>query len=142
MNSGVTAYQSIGTGSVVEEASRERLVQMLLDGALARIATAKGHLQRGEAAAKGEQIGKAISIIDGLNASLNPDAGDLSKNLADLYSYMTGRLLSANVDDDPQVLDEVSDLLREIKSAWDILAAQAAAGADPAPNAMTDGASA
>ena len=130
MNSGVTAYQSIGAGSAVEEASRERLVQMLLDGALARIATAKGHLQRGDAAAKGEQIGKAISIIEGLKASLNPEAGDLARNLGDLYGYMGGRLLTANVDDDAKVLDEVADLLHEIKAAWDVLAAQTAAGGE------------
>ncbi len=136
MNSGVTAYQSIGAGSAVEEASRERLVQMLLDGALARVATAKGHLQRGDAAAKGEQIGKAISIIEGLKASLNPEAGDLARNLGDLYSYMGGRLLAANVEDDALILDEVADLLHEIKSAWDVLAAQSVA-TEPVPDGAT-----
>ena len=44
-NSGVNAYQSVGAGGAVGGASREQLVQMLLDGALTRIATAKGHIQ-------------------------------------------------------------------------------------------------
>jgi flagellar protein FliS len=97
---------------------------MLLDGALTRIATAKGHIQRGEAAQKGEQIGKAISIVEGLKASLNPEAGEISANLGDLYSYISGRLLTASTSEDTAILDEVGDLLREIKSAWDVLASQ------------------
>lgn len=123
-NSGVNAYQSVGASGAVGGASREQLVQMLLDGALTRIATAKGHIQRGEAAQKGEQIGKAISIVEGLKASLNPEAGEISANLGDLYTYISSRLLTANTEADTSILDEVGDLLREIKSAWDVLASQ------------------
>ena len=123
-NPGVNAYRSVGASGAVGGATREQLVQMLLDGALTRIATAKGHIQRGEAAQKGEQIGKAISIVEGLKASLNPEAGEISANLGDLYSYISGRLLTANTEEDTAILDEVGDLLREIKSAWDVLASQ------------------
>lgn len=126
---GASAYQNVGIGSAAVGASRERLVQMLLDGALERIATAKGHIQRGESARKGEQIGKAISIVDGLRVSLNPEAGEISANLGDLYTYIGSRLLTANVEDDVSILDEVGDLLREIKSAWDVLAVQTAGSA-------------
>ena len=123
-NSGVSAYQSVGASGAVGGATREQLVQMLLDGALTRIATAKGHVQRGEAAQKGEQIGRAISIVEELKASLNPEAGEIAANLGDLYSYISGRLLAASTAEDPSILDEVADLLREIKSAWDVLASQ------------------
>lgn len=121
---GIDAYQNINVGSGIESASPERLVQMLLDGALERVATAKGHVLRSESARKGEQIGKAISIVEGLKSSLNPEAGELSANLGDLYEYISGRLLQANLADDVSVLDEVADLLREVKSAWDVLATQ------------------
>lgn len=123
---GISAYQSVGSGSAIGEASPERLVQMLLDGALERIATAKGHIQRGKTGPKGEQIGKAISIVEGLRVSLDPGAGEISANLSDLYTYIGSRLLAASAADDISILDEVADLLREIKSAWDVVAAQAA----------------
>ncbi len=119
----VNAYQSIRSVSAIETASREKLVQMLLDGALDRIATAKGHMQRDEHARKGEQIGKAISIVEGLRVSLDPAAGELSANLGDLYEYIGSRLLSANLRNDESLLDEAASLLREIKSAWDVIAA-------------------
>ena len=121
---GVSEYQSVSAGSGIDSASPERLVQMLLDGALERVATAKGHILRKESARKGEQIGKAISIVEGLRISLDPAAGKLSENLGDLYQYINGRLLNANLDDDASLLDEAAYLLREIKSAWDVVAAK------------------
>jgi len=121
-NQAMNAYQQIGTRSAVEGASPQRLVQMLLDGALECIAAAKGNVQRGEIALKGERIGKAISIVEGLRTSLNLDAGELSQNLQDLYDYVGRRLLEANLTDDAAILDEVSGLLHEIKSAWDVVA--------------------
>ena len=119
--SATNAYQTIGSTSSIDSATPERLVQMLLDGALERIAVARGHMQRNDVARKGEQIGKAISIVEGLRASLDPAVGELSANLGDLYSYIASRLLAANLENDEALLDEAASLLREIKSAWDVI---------------------
>ena len=81
---------------------------------------------RGEIAAKGSQIGKAISIVDGLRMSLNPEAGAISQNLEDLYDYIARRLLEANLTNNADILDETAALLHEIKSAWDVLVETAA----------------
>lgn len=106
----------------VAYASPHRLIQMLLDGALEKIAIAKGHMTRGEIQPKGQMIGWAISIIGGLRASLDMSAGgDIAHNLNDLYDYMGRRLLHANLKNDAAALDEVVVLLREIKSAWDAI---------------------
>lgn len=122
----LAAYQSVETSAEVDSARPERLIQMLLDGALNRIYTAKGDLQRGEIASKGIQIGKAISIVEGLRMSLNPEAGDISQNLEDLYEYIGRRLFEANVTNNTEILDEAAALLHEIKSAWDVLVETAA----------------
>lgn len=119
-NSALRQYQQVKTGAAVEEATTHRLIQMLLDGALERLASAKGHIQRGDVQRKGEQIGKAIGIVGGLRASLDFEAGGaLAANLEALYDYMERRLLQANLASDPAILDEVAGLLRQIKSAWD-----------------------
>ncbi len=122
----LAAYQTVETHAEVDSARPERLIQMLLDGALNRIYTAKGELMRGEIAAKGSQIGKAISIVDGLRMSLNPEAGAISQNLEDLYDYIARRLLEANLTNNADILDETAALLHEIKSAWDVLVETAA----------------
>lgn len=119
MNSAIDQYKKIGVSSNVDDASPYRLILMLMDGALARIASAKGHIIRNEIAEKGETIGRAISIIDGLRVSLDKDAGgEIADNLDDLYNYMESRLLEANMNSDIEVLDEVAHLLNEIKGAW------------------------
>ena len=64
---GLTAlkqYQQMGAHSGVMDASPHRLIQMLLDGALSRILSAKASLRQNNIAKKGEQIGGAISIIE------------------------------------------------------------------------------
>ena len=119
-NTALRAYRKMDVESGVSSATPKQLIQMLLRGALGRIAQAKGHMERGEVAKKGEAIGWGISIIDGLRASLNHEiGGEISTNLDRLYEYMSHQLLQANLNDDPELLDEVAALLQQIKEAWD-----------------------
>lgn len=116
-------YQRVGVQSEVFEASPHRLIQMLMQGGLERIAQAKGAIERGLLAERGELIGKAVSIVGGLREPLDHQVGgDLSKNLDSLYEYMMRRLIEANRENDATKLDEVANLLREIKSGWDAIA--------------------
>ncbi len=120
LHSAVQQYNKVSVSSGVESASPHRLIQMLMVGALEKINTAKGHMERGEVSPKGGNISWAISIIDGLRASLDLNTGgEIAQNLDDLYDYMTRRLARANVEDDADILDEVASLLRSIKAAWD-----------------------
>lgn len=116
----VNHYNTIDSYTGVTDADPHQLVQMLLDGALGKIAVVKGLMTRGETARKGEVIGQAISIVGGLRASLDlSTGGELAANLDDLYEYMERRLLEANLKNDVAILDEVTALLREIKTAWE-----------------------
>jgi flagellar protein FliS len=118
-------YSSTKVHSGVEDASPHRLIQMLFEGALERIAQAKGAMQQNQIARKGELIGKAINIIGGLQGSLNDtDGGELAGNLDDLYDYIIRRLTQANFANDMSMLDECGRLLGEIKSAWDAIGSQ------------------
>ena len=112
-------YRTVGTEAAVAEADPHRLIQLLLDGALVRVASARDHMQRGEVARKGECLSQAMSILDGLRASLNAEAGGaIASNLENLYVYMSQRLLEGNLKNDVARLDEVTRLLGEIKGAW------------------------
>lgn len=116
-------YANVGAEAAVTDANPHHLVMLLLGGALDRIAAAKGHVQRGEVAQKGECIGKAIGIVSGLRASLDKEkGGEVAANLDALYDYTALRLLEANAHNDPARLDEVASLLGEIKSAWEAIA--------------------
>ncbi|MDF1588153.1 MAG: flagellar export chaperone FliS [Gammaproteobacteria bacterium] len=105
-----------------ETASPHRLVQMLMEGALDKIRSSKRFMASKDIAKKGENISWAISIIDGLRSCLNVEAGgDFATNLSALYNYMETRLVEANMKDDPEMLDEVAQLLLQVKAGWDAI---------------------
>lgn len=115
-------YQSVNTQAQVFDASPHRLIQMLMEGGISRLAQAKGAMERGQVALKGELISKAIAIIGGLREGLNLEqGGELAANLDSLYDYMVGRLVEANLQNDAALLDEVAELLRNVKTGWDAI---------------------
>jgi flagellar protein FliS len=123
--SAVQHYSSVKVHSGVETASPHRLIQMLFEGALERIAQAKGAMLQNQIARKGELIGKAIAIVGGLQGSLNDkEGGSLAMNLDELYDYIIRRLTRANFENNTEYLDECGRLLGEIKTAWDAIGDQ------------------
>lgn len=114
------AYKKVSTDIALQTASPHQLILMLFDGALAAIALAKTNMLARNPEAKGLAISKAIDIIgNGLKVSLEVEAGgELAQNLSALYDYMIKRLLHANLKNQPAALDEVANLLGEIRSAW------------------------
>lgn len=117
-------YQTVNVHAQISEASPHRLIQMLLEGGLQRLAQAKGAMQYGNLPLKGELLGKAMGIIVGLRDGLDmKKGGELSANLDNLYAYMLQRLSQANLKNDPAMVDEVAGLLREIKEGWDTIPA-------------------
>ena len=113
------AYKQVGLQGSTTDADPHTLITMLMDGAKERLITARNAMERGDIALKGESIGKAVSIIDALRASLDPKANQaLAENLASLYEYMNTRLTQANLRNDASGVTEVLGLLSEIKSAW------------------------
>jgi len=118
--SAMKQYQQVSVHSGIMDASPHRLVQMLMEGALEKIALAKGNMANREIASKGENISKAIAIIGGLQSSLNKEAGgEIAENLGNLYDYMSHRLVIANLRNDESILDEIAGLMVEIKMGWD-----------------------
>ncbi len=126
-NSGthIKAYEKTNAYTGTVFADPHSLITQMFDGALTRIAQAKGAINRKETASKAELISKAILIVGSLEGCLDHDqGGELSRNLASLYEYMSLTLAQANIHNDIVRLDEVSNLMLEIKSAWVQIPAQ------------------
>ncbi len=120
VNKGLKQYNQVVAQSAVGGATPHRLIQMLLEGAINKITMAKGYMNHNDVPNKGSHISWAIAIIGGLRGSLNKEAGGaIAQNLDDLYDYMCRRLVQANLNNQPELLDEVNALLRELKSGWD-----------------------
>ena len=112
-------YQRNQVTTGVAGADPHQLIQLLLDGATERMALARGCIERGDPAGKGERISRTIASVEALRASLNFDVGGgLADRLDSLYDYVIRRLLDANLHADVAALDEASELMEEIRSAW------------------------
>ncbi|WP_027776993.1 flagellar export chaperone FliS [Paraburkholderia caledonica] len=119
-HSGANAYARVGVETGVMGASPHRLIVMLYQGARQAIAQARMHLQQGNVPGRGEAIGKAIQIVEsGLQQSLNLEVGgEIAERLNALYSYMSRRLLEANIKESEAMLVEVDGLLATLEEAW------------------------
>ena len=124
MHKGINQYQQVGAASAAF-ADPHRLIEMLLDGGIDRLAQARGAVHRGDRPAKLKLIGKAFDIIGGLRGGLDLDkGGEVAANLDRLYDYMQRRLVMANARDDASIIDEVMSLLTEIREGWKAIPAE------------------
>lgn len=124
--SGVSAYRDVRAGGA-HGASPHGVVLMMLDGALMRVATARGHIERGEVSAKAESLSRALAIVEALRLALDHErGGEIAHNLENLYDYVSLRITQANLRSSVEPLEEAASLLNEVRLAWAAIAPEAA----------------
>lgn len=127
--SGLAQYRAVNAVVQVQDASPHRLIQLMFEGLLARLASARGQMERRDYQGKGQSIGRAVAIVGALQDCLDLQrGGELAANLDALYDYVQRRLFAANVQNDPAVLDEIVVLIQRIKSGWDAIEPRGRAG--------------
>lgn len=125
MRGSLQAYKRVSVDSQLTSASPHRVIQMLMAGAIERLIQGKVSMEQGNIAVKGERLGKALDIIICLRSSLSmEDGGDIATNLDALYEFMIQQTYKANQENKSELIDDVIDMLREIKSAWEQIPAE------------------
>ena len=139
LNRALNAYAQVDVQVAVDSASPVQIIILLYDGAINALAAAKGKMREMRLAEKGQLVSKAIGIVEGLRSILDHDkGGEIARNLDNLYDYMKRRLVAANLKNEPEGLDEVAQLLGNLREAWvelDARERQATAGAKVLPTA-------
>jgi flagellar protein FliS len=139
MNARVNKYKKEAAKTQLADADPYQVIQMLMAGVLENLAAAKGAIERRDLEAKSKAISKATSIITALRASLDFEVGgELSQNLNALYDYMAERLVDASVENNADIVMEVANLFREIKTAWDAIPVEARIEAEKARASLAD----
>lgn len=115
----LASYGDVKVTTGVSGADNVQLIQMLFDGLIESLATARGHMERGSIVEKSKSLSRAGRIVVGLQGALDFEkGGDIARNLNDLYSYVTRRLFHVNANNDLEALQEVHNLMNEIRNAW------------------------
>lgn len=118
-NMNLAAYQSVAVHGGLAMEDPHRLVLMLMDGVLQRLAGARGAIERRDVARKAQLLQRCGAILAELRASLDTQRGGaLALNLDSLYEYMERQVLRANIESRASYVDEVASLMGEIRSAW------------------------
>lgn len=114
------AYRS----AQVQAARPEQLVLMLYDGARARVSRAKLALAAGDYDRARDHMLRAQAIVGELLASLDMSAGEMARNLSQIYEYVNHRLIEANIKHDIAGLDVALRILGELRDGWQEMAAR------------------
>lgn len=118
-NKNLKAYKANSLQADMLVADSHRVIQLMMQGLLERLAQAKGAIDRHDYEAKANYVSKSIALINGLQDSLDLSYGKIPEDLFALYDYMKGRVMDASRNMDNAPIDEVANLLITIKSAWD-----------------------
>ncbi|MGE4264583.1 MAG: flagellar export chaperone FliS [Desulfovibrio sp.] len=103
----------------VSTSSQGDLLLMLYDTAIKHLHQAIEKMRAKDVAGKGVLISKAINIVSELQESLNKErGGEISKNLFQLYFYCNTRLLTANLKMNPDMVEEVINILTGLRQAF------------------------
>ncbi|MBW3811075.1 flagellar export chaperone FliS [Aeromonas hydrophila] len=115
------AYKATSVAADLAVADPHRVIQLMMQGFLEKLAQAKGAIERRDMEAKAVAVSKAQGLLHGLQDALDMSQGELAEDLYRLYSYMDGRIWDASLTLDSTPIDEVIALMITIKSGWDEL---------------------
>ncbi len=112
------AYQKYKTTSV-QSASREKILLMLYEAAIRFTKLAIQAAEEKKIAERGTNIGRAYDIILELNNTLDHRVGgDISKNLEQLYMYVTDQYTQGNITGDAKYLRDALKILETLYDGW------------------------
>jgi len=113
----------------VRTASPLELVVRFYERAVGLCQIAAEHQVAGRIEARSAAISRALAIVAELSQALDHErGGEIAKNLASLYQFVSDQLLEASLSRKVEPLQRAERILRDLLSAWtEIQAGNAAA---------------
>ncbi len=117
--------RAAATYQQVEVTSRSplELVVLLYDGAIGALRQTHAAMVNKDLAAKARSMKKALHIVHHLQSTLNmEEGGEVAANLDLLYRDVVSRILEANLQGAPELLEEAVTLLTTVRNGWNEIA--------------------
>lgn len=114
---GANPYNTYKQNSV-QMASKEKLLLMLLDGAvkytkIARLAILEKNIPRAH-----KELVRVQDIFLELMVTMDTSVGEYMENLYNVYDFIKSELGRANIKKDVKIIDNVLPLIEEIRGLW------------------------
>lgn len=101
----------------INSATPAELTLMLYNGAIKFTKLAKINMADKNIQEISVNLIKSQDIIDELNITLNMDY-EVSKELRSLYIFIKEKLVDANIQKDPKVLDDIIPIMEGMRDTW------------------------
>jgi flagellar secretion chaperone FliS len=108
--------------SAVLTASPEQLVVMLYDGARRFLHQSATAMRNDNVELAHMKLRRAEAIIQHLRDTLDMEQGEIAARLQAIYLFCGRHLNEARTKRDPKKIDQVSELLGELREAWNATA--------------------
>jgi flagellar protein FliS len=113
------SYQNVDLSSRIEGADPHGLVQILFEELMKAIEAMAAAARARDFSQRGTRQARALSILHGLEGSLDFDqGGDIAHSLAAIYREARRLVLEAGRSNDTAPLDRAREMLGEISGAW------------------------
>ena len=113
-NNALNAYKN----NSVTHASKEQLLLMLVDGAVRFAKISRQAMEDKDIKKCHENIIKTQNIFTELMVSLDQNAGEWAVQMFNLYDFIKGQLVEANINKDINIINEIIPLIEDIRDTW------------------------
>jgi flagellar secretion chaperone FliS len=135
----MTSYAHASSGqyraNAVLTASSTQLIVMLYDGARRFLHQAAVAMSEKDVASAHNKLRAAEHILRHLRNTLDMSHGEIPANLASIYGFSLRQCQKARRDQNPQLLEQVSGMLGQLRSSWATIAEQEQAAQSVTPPA-------
>ena len=116
-------YQNVDLSSRIEGASPHGLVAILFEELLKSLDALAVAWERKDFTQRGARQQRALSILHGLEASLDVEkGGEVAASLASIYAEARRLVIAAGKENEPARIKRAREMLGEIATAWQAIA--------------------
>jgi flagellar protein FliS len=116
-------YTKVYKETQIETASPIKLIVILYEIIINSIEQSKKYMEDKKFDLANKELSRAQDGIIELIAALDLEkGGDIANNLYSIYLFCSRRLFEGNIEKKPQILDEVKNILVNLKEAWEKIA--------------------
>jgi flagellar protein FliS len=118
-------YQSVDLVSRLEGATPHQLVQMMYDELLKALDAMAVAARRGDYVQRGQRQSRALSILTGLETSLDfEQGGEIAEGLVLIYRETRRLVVAGGRESDVGLIQQSREMIQEIAIAWEMIGRQ------------------